>query len=257
MTGGDGHGRWRSRVRGLPETLGDLPAAMLAEEIETPGRRAGARARHLRRQPGAVDAERPAPRARRSSSSTSWSSIDLYVNETTRHADVILPPAWTLAEDHVDLLFAELRRCATSRAGRRRSSSAAPDERADWEILLELAERLGGGPTGHAGVDRVLRVRRARSAALDADARRSTCCCALGPHGDRFLPWSPRPQSLREARGARRTASTSARSSRASRAASSTATGAVHLAAGAARSRRWDALDAALAAAPRRPTSCC
>src|SRR5207237_844349 len=34
---GDGHARWRSRVRGLPETLGDLPAATLAEEIETPG----------------------------------------------------------------------------------------------------------------------------------------------------------------------------------------------------------------------------
>src|SRR5262249_38037089 len=31
---GDGHARWRSRVRGLPETLGDLPAATLAEEIE-------------------------------------------------------------------------------------------------------------------------------------------------------------------------------------------------------------------------------
>ena len=37
MAGIDGHDRWRSRVRGLPETLGDLPAAVLAEEIETPG----------------------------------------------------------------------------------------------------------------------------------------------------------------------------------------------------------------------------
>src|SRR5262249_21335036 len=33
----DGHDRWRSRVRNLPETLGDLPAATLADEIETPG----------------------------------------------------------------------------------------------------------------------------------------------------------------------------------------------------------------------------
>ena len=38
MMGGDGHDRWRSRVRGLPETLGDLPASVLAEEIETPGK---------------------------------------------------------------------------------------------------------------------------------------------------------------------------------------------------------------------------
>ena len=33
-------------------------------------------------------------------------SIDLYVNETTRHAHVILPPAWSLCEDHVDLIAA-------------------------------------------------------------------------------------------------------------------------------------------------------
>ena len=37
FTGADGHARWHSRVRGLPETLGDLPASILAEEIETPG----------------------------------------------------------------------------------------------------------------------------------------------------------------------------------------------------------------------------
>src|SRR5207253_1801267 len=37
MGGLDGHDRWQSRVRGLPETLGDLPATVLADEIETPG----------------------------------------------------------------------------------------------------------------------------------------------------------------------------------------------------------------------------
>ena len=37
LTAADGHARWHSRVRKLPETLGDLPAAILAEEIETPG----------------------------------------------------------------------------------------------------------------------------------------------------------------------------------------------------------------------------
>ncbi len=36
-TGDDGHARWRTRVRGLPETMGELPSAALAEEIETPG----------------------------------------------------------------------------------------------------------------------------------------------------------------------------------------------------------------------------
>jgi anaerobic selenocysteine-containing dehydrogenase len=37
LGGMSGHGRWKSRVRGLPETQCDLPASMLAEEIETPG----------------------------------------------------------------------------------------------------------------------------------------------------------------------------------------------------------------------------
>ena len=37
LGGMNGHGRWRSRVRGLPETGCDLPASILAEEIETPG----------------------------------------------------------------------------------------------------------------------------------------------------------------------------------------------------------------------------
>ena len=114
------------------------------------GRRPDPRAGHVRRQPGALGAERPAARRARSRRSSSWSSIDLYVNETTRHADVILPPAWSLAEEHFDVAVRELLRAQRRRAGRRRWSSASPGERADWEILLELAERLGGGPTGMA-----------------------------------------------------------------------------------------------------------
>ena len=72
-------------------------------------------------------------------------SIDIYINETTRHADVILPPCWNLAEDHIDLLF-----CAVAVRNIARWSPPVverqEDERADWEILLELTERLGGGP---------------------------------------------------------------------------------------------------------------
>ena len=80
-------------------------------------------------------------------------SIDLYMNETTRHADLILPPCWALAEDHVELLAPSfsvrnvVRWCA---AGGR---SAATARCADWEILLRLAEGLGGGPTGMRWLD--------------------------------------------------------------------------------------------------------
>ena len=83
----------RAGCSGLPETLGELPVVAMAEEIETPGRRPDPCARDHRRQPGGVDAERRRTARRRARRrSTSWCRVDIYVNETTRHADVILPP---------------------------------------------------------------------------------------------------------------------------------------------------------------------
>ena len=89
---GDGHGRWRSRVRGLPEVFADLPTNTLADEIETPG---GGQVRAL-----FVYAGNPVvsvPNSRRLSRALEklefMVAVDVYVNETTRHADVILPPA--------------------------------------------------------------------------------------------------------------------------------------------------------------------
>src|SRR5262249_59178421 len=102
--GFEGHDRWRSRVRGLPETLGDLPAAALAEEIETPGR---GQIRALVTFAGNPVLSVPNGQRLATAFGTLdfMVSIDLYVNETTRHADVILPPCWDLVEDHLDLLF--------------------------------------------------------------------------------------------------------------------------------------------------------
>ena len=57
-------GRWRSRVRDLPEFDGEFPVATMADEMLTPGNRPGARAHHRRRQPGAVDTERQQARRR-------------------------------------------------------------------------------------------------------------------------------------------------------------------------------------------------
>ncbi len=187
MSGVDHRGQWKSRVRGLPETLGDLPAAALAEEIETPG---DGQIRAM-----VTFAGNPVlsvPNGRRLASALAslefMVSVDIYVNETTRHADVILPPCWNLAEDHIDLLFS-----AVAVRNIARWSPAVvergEDERADWEILLALTERLGGGPLGDAWLDRVLGwlrpfgVRWSPTGFLDLILR-------LGPHGDRFLPWS-------------------------------------------------------------------
>jgi len=183
---GDGHARWRSRVRGLPETLGDLPAAVLAEEIETPG-------------PGQVRAlvtyagnpVLSTPNGRRLDAAIAGLefrvAVDIYVNETTRHADVILPPAWSLAEPHADLVFSAF----MVRNVARWSPAVvepAPGERADWEILLDLAERLGGGPTGIGPVDHFWRVA-GRFGLRWTPERMVALALRTGPYGDKLLPW--------------------------------------------------------------------
>jgi anaerobic selenocysteine-containing dehydrogenase len=187
LAGGDGFGRWRSRVRGLPETASDIPASALAEEIETAGE---GQIRALLTFAG--NPVLSTPNGRRLSGALErlefMVAIDLYVNETTRHADVILPPAWTLAEDHVDLIFSQV---FVRNVARWSPAVVArgPEERADWEILLELIERLGGGPSGVPALDRVSRVAK-RLGWRWEPGKIVDLAIRLGPHGDRFLPWS-------------------------------------------------------------------
>ena len=99
------YGRWKSRVRGLPEFGGELPAVALAEEIETPGEGQIRGARHGRRQSGAV--AHPTARGwRRALDGLDFMvSIDIYVNETTRHANLILPTTSPLEHENYDLLL--------------------------------------------------------------------------------------------------------------------------------------------------------
>lgn len=183
----NGHARWHSRVRKLPEIGCDLPASVLAEEIETPG---DGQIRALVTVAGNPVLSTPnGRRVERAIAGLDFHvAIDIYVNETTRHADVILPPAWALAEDHMEpaqpntALHNVARACAPV-------VERGPDELADWQIMLRLAEKLGGGPTGIRGVDRVLRVasklgwRWNPISAVDLLIR-------TGPRGDKFLPWS-------------------------------------------------------------------
>jgi anaerobic selenocysteine-containing dehydrogenase len=76
-------------------------------------------------------------------------SIDFYLNETTRHADVILPPTSHLERSHYDLLFALF----GVRNNAKYSPPAverAPDQRHDWEICAELLSRLVPKAVGRA-----------------------------------------------------------------------------------------------------------
>ncbi|MEU1391203.1 MULTISPECIES: molybdopterin-dependent oxidoreductase [unclassified Nonomuraea] len=135
-----GHeGRWRSRVRGLPEFGGELPAAALAEEIRTPGE---GQVRALVTIAG--NPVRSAPGGHELSRALAgldfMVSLDFYVNETTRHADVILPPTDLLERDHYDLVF----NLVAVRDHARYTPAVlprTPGARHDWEILRELARR--------------------------------------------------------------------------------------------------------------------
>jgi len=183
----DGYARWRSRVRNLPETTGELPATALAEEIETDGR---GQVKALITYAGNPVLSVPnGPRLAKALRRLDFMvSVDLYINETTRHADVILPPCWTMAEDHFDSFLSNF---AVRNVVRwcppvfERSS----EEHADWEILLEIAERLGGGASGVWPIDKAIRLARklglrwTPKATLDLLLR-------FGPYGDNYLPWS-------------------------------------------------------------------
>ena len=137
-------GRWRSRVRGLPESYGELPAAALAEEIETPG---DGRVRALVTLAG--NPARSTPNSARLERALEtldlYVAIDIYVNETTRHADVILPAPSPLHRSHYDLALYQLavRNVVNYSPPVLAADPALPDE---WVTLLRLAAVAAGQP---------------------------------------------------------------------------------------------------------------
>ncbi|MCI0635909.1 MAG: molybdopterin-dependent oxidoreductase, partial [Actinobacteria bacterium] len=137
------YARWRTRVRGLPEFDGQLPTAALAEEIDTPGE---GRVRGLVTLAGnpALSAPNGGRLARALDQLDFVVSIDFYLNETTRFADVILPPTSPLERSNSDLFFYPL----SVRDGIHWSPptlDAPAEARHQWQISLELAARLSGG----------------------------------------------------------------------------------------------------------------
>jgi anaerobic selenocysteine-containing dehydrogenase len=139
-------GRRHSRVRGLPEVFGELPVVCLAEEIDTPG---DGQVRGLITVAGNPVLSTPdAGRLDRTLSSLDFMvSVDVYRNETTRHADVILPPERALARGHYDLAFYQLsvRNIANYSPP---AVELEPEEKAEAEILLRLAGIAAGDGAG-------------------------------------------------------------------------------------------------------------
>ena len=130
-------GRGKTRVRGFPEALGEYPAALMAEEIDTPG---NGQIRAM-----VVVGGNPVlstPNSDQLDSSFAnldfMVSVDIYLNETSRHADVILPPPSHLYRSHYDLALLNfaLRSVANYSAPVFDLPAGVPDE---WEILAKLA----------------------------------------------------------------------------------------------------------------------
>ncbi len=147
--GRPGHfGAFESRVRGLPEFNGELPVAAMAEEILTEGE---GQVRALVTLAGNPVLSTPNGRQLDEAleSLDFMVSVDIYINETTRHADVILPPTSPLEHDHYDMSFHTL---AVRNTARYNPPVFDKPEGAlhDWEIFVGLgaviAERLGVEP---------------------------------------------------------------------------------------------------------------
>jgi anaerobic selenocysteine-containing dehydrogenase len=139
---GNNYARWRSRVRGLPEFLGALPSAVMAEEMETPG--AGQIKALVTFAGNPVLSTPNGARLDRAIAKLDFvAAIDFYVNETTRHANVILPPMHVFETGNYDVILARF-------AVRNVVKYSAPivasrdDTRDDWDILSDLAMRIAG-----------------------------------------------------------------------------------------------------------------
>lgn len=197
-------GRWRTRVRGLPEVLGEFPVAALAEEIDQPGE---GQMRALICVAGNPVMSAPdTDRLERALASLEFMvAVDPYLNDTTRHADVILPPADHARVPHYDIWFSTWAVRNVARA----SPPVLPlgDQVPDEDILIGLLAVLGGSDAATVGRELVTRALKRAAADLSGaediqpldieDMRRSltgtTVCERLvdvavrsGPYGDGF-----------------------------------------------------------------------
>jgi anaerobic selenocysteine-containing dehydrogenase len=127
-------GRRSSRVSHAPEVFGELPMGCLAEEIETPGDGQVRALISIASNP--VLSAPDGPRLAAAFSQLELMiSVDIYLNETTRHAHVILPGLSPLEDSHYDVAFPQLAWRNTARY----SPPILPTDRPpEWQTLLRL-----------------------------------------------------------------------------------------------------------------------
>ena len=141
MAGQSGHfGRRFSRVKKLPEFGGEFPSSTMADEMLTPGD--GQIRAFVSIAGNPVLSSPNGGRLDEAFGNLDFMvSVDYFLNETTRHADVILPPTSGLERSHYDLIFSMFAVRNTAKYSPA-LFDAGEDSRHDWQILLELAHRL-------------------------------------------------------------------------------------------------------------------
>jgi len=202
-------GRRHSRVSRAPEVMGELPMSCLAEEIETPGDGQIHALISVACNP-VLSSPNGARLSRALQGLDFMVSLDPYINETTRHAHLILPPPSPLEDWHYDMVFAQLswRNHARWSGPVLPVGDGADSPQAEWQTLLRLTAIVNGlGPDADLQSldDLALRAELQRSAGDRADelfrmidgqagpARWLDLALRSGPYGDGF---GARPEGL-------------------------------------------------------------
>jgi anaerobic selenocysteine-containing dehydrogenase len=136
------YGRFESRVRKLPFFNSEFPVATLAEEILTPG---DGQIRAMITIAGnpVLSAPGGAGLDKAFESLDFMVAVDIYLNETTRHADIILPSTTGLEVSHFDVFFNSFAVRNTAKYSEPLFEKTA-NQKHDWEILRDLGLKLTG-----------------------------------------------------------------------------------------------------------------
>jgi formate dehydrogenase len=177
--GAGSYGEKRSRVGGFPEVLGAMPASLMAKEITTPGR---GRMRAL-----FISAGNPVlsiPNGEELSAAIGeldlCVSIDIYLGDTAKLADYVLPATTFLEREDIPLPFLPL---FTKPYINMTEAVVEPagEARQEWEIIEAISSRVGIVPSS------VLAARWLGRAGLKLSPRRLVdLLLRIGSDGDRF-----------------------------------------------------------------------
>ena len=142
------YSRWKSRVRERPEFSGELPVSVLGEEMLTEGE--GQIKAMVTMAGNPVLSTPNGTQLDEGFENLDFMvSIDIYINETTRHANIILPTTTGLETEHYDVVFHSL---AVRNTAKFSEALFEPEDGQmhDWQILRELRIRMEAG-SGRGG----------------------------------------------------------------------------------------------------------